>query len=272
MTLNIFKQAAKIWRTLTGLAGRDARVGDRIATAGSRAAVWRFHGASAAATAACLVLSTGASFSATYNTIPALFNLVNLSMGLVCVSGPPGAGLYLTPSGPSGQLGWTTTPPAQVFYPVGYNYSSGQYSSVQSTMGSYINPIANAQLNFYLVSGGGSTCPATMPSSTPVGLFEFTGVSVPNIPTPGDTTYQSTLDTSNVNNFQVPLMFEVMSSTASPAFIDAQLGNAVYSPHAAISTVVTGNAFPIGSIWLAELGCSRPLECWRRPPLLAARR
>ena len=213
MTLNIFKQVGTMWRTITRLAGRDARVSDRLSALGSRAAVPRFQVASAAATVACLISSTGASFSATYNTIPASFNLVNLSNGLVCVSGPPGAGLYLTPSGSPGQLGWTTTQPAQLFYPVGYNYGSGQYSSVQSNMlgGNYTNTITSGQLNFYLVSGGGPTCPATMPGSTPVGLFEFTGTSVPNIPTPGDTTYHLTLDTSNVNNFQVPLMFEIIS-------------------------------------------------------------
>jgi hypothetical protein len=254
MTPNAFTQVGKIWRAIAGSAGRDARVGDRMAAAGSRAAMPRFHGASAAVAVFCLILSTGSSFSTTYNNIPALFNLINLSTGFVCVSGPTGKGYYLAPSGTQGQLGWTMTQPAQQFYPVGYGTS--QYSVVQTTFtGGYTNPITSAQLNFYLMPSGTSTCPAPdkMPSTIPVGLFEFNGSMNANVPAQGDTTYQLVIDTSNVNNFQVPLMFEVISlptSTAS-AFIAAQLGNAAYSPHAAISTMVTNNAFPN---WLKAVG------------------
>ena len=251
MYLITFGQAGKVWRTITGLAGRDARMGNRMAAPGSRAVVPRFHAALAAAALACLILTTGSSFSATYNTIPALLNFINLSARLVCVSGPTDKSFFLAPSGQPGQLGWATTAPAQSFYPVGSG--TGQYSAVQSNMlgGNYTNVLNAATLRFFVMPSGTSTCPAMMPASTPQGLFEFTGASVPNIPTNGDTTYHLILDTSNVDNFQVPMMFEIMSSPTSPAFIDAQLGNYVYSPHAAISTMVTGTAFPS---WLNLVG------------------
>jgi hypothetical protein len=212
MTHYVFEQVGKIWRTIAGLAGRDARVGDRMAAPGSRAVVPHFHAASAAAAVLCFILSTGSSFSATYNNIPASFNLVNLSIGFVCVSGLTGAApfYYLAPSTQLGQLGWTMTQPAQQLYPVGS--STGQYSAVQSTLSNeYTQPIAAAQLRFYLMLSGTTTCPATAPTSSPVGLFEFTGIQNAKVPTTADTTYQLTLDTSNVDNFQVPLMFELVS-------------------------------------------------------------
>jgi hypothetical protein len=250
MAHNVFEHG-KIWRTITGLARRDARMGNRVAAPGSRTAAPRFHGASAAAALACLILTTASSFSATYNTIPALFNFINLSGRLVCVSGPTNQPFFLAPSGQAGQLGWATTAPAQSFYPVGAG--TGQYSAVQSNMlgGNYTNVLNSATLRFFVMPSGTSTCPATMPASTPQGLFEFTGKPISNIPTNGDTTYQVTLDTSNVDNLQVPMMFEIISSPTSPAFIEAQLGNYVYSPHAAISTMVTGTAFPN---WLNLVG------------------
>jgi hypothetical protein len=184
----------------------------------------------------CLTFGMGSSFSGTYNFIPATFSLVNLNGGTVCVSGaaPKPIPYYLSPAGPAGTLGWSSTP-NQNYYQVGS--LAGQYSMVQTSPGgAYASPIASARLMLYVFPGAAS-CSSIPPSTIPFALFEYTTASVPNIPNPGDTAWTVVPDVSNVDNFQALSMFEIFDTKNNDNII-AQLGNSVYSSHVAITTAV----------------------------------
>lgn len=189
--------------------------------------------------------------AATYNYIPAKIGLKNVSAqggGKVCVIGssmqlvgtggapmiPP---YYLTKNG-SKQGVWKQVGPSQASV-TALELGKDINSIIPSP--SSVQPYLNSGLvRFYVIKGNTNfNCSSitygykntgtgdlnVVYYPYPFGILEMSGYPKVNLPSTGDTSNVLTIDTSNVDNFQIPLTIEI-SKGASPR---ATIGNPVSS-------------------------------------------
>jgi hypothetical protein len=216
-----------------------------------------------AAAMLCWLCGPGLAFSQT-NYIPQTIGLVGLNGNQICVVGssiapappaPPVLAYYLQATGTAGT--WTQVPPIPDpdtgFKVPAQLMGSGNsaINAIRTSPGN--NPataISSARLYFFITPIGVdcSTIFLTITNINgthsiksypyPAGLFEYTTDLNHDI-----NGYLIHADVSNVDNTQVPVMWEVYNG----AQIYAQLGNSVYSPHMAITTAITGPNFAGGT-------------------------
>ena len=193
----------------------------------------------------------GVAFAQT-NYIPATAALINLnpSTATVCaigssiVGGNASSAYYLTQSGQVGVWTQVTGATTVTAMPVAQAASPGTGIQSIQVSPSVLQPYINAARISFFSTPSGTNC-----SSINYQIFDTAG-DVDNFSVAYDSYPQAllemsaylnvvnelTIDTSNVDNFEAPLMFEVSNASG----LLAQIGNPVYSPHMATTTMVSG--------------------------------
>jgi len=239
----------------------------------------KFAGVAVFGFAASLACAAGDSaLAATYNYIPASIALSNVntpSGGKVCVigssmqlvgkgGGPTIAPYYLAANN-SKQGIWT---------PVGATQSSVTGLELGKDITSIVpspsttQPYLNAgSVRFYVIKNNSSfNCASISYTYTntgtgdleltyypyPSGLLEMSAYAKANLPNAGDTSNVLTIDTSNVDNFQIPLAIKVQKGTTALATI----GNPVTSTLVSRKTMISGRS-DLG-------GAQSPFVTWLR--------
>jgi hypothetical protein len=284
MAPNVFKQAGKMWRTIARLSGR-ARVSDRAAAAGSRAAKLRF-GASAAGrninpvglgVRAAMFIGVAGPVHAQY--VPAETTFTDLGSGsngssrVVCAIGYSKQGMFNGNNVPPYYLdstGWKPTanlpaasPPNQQFlsaWQVGT--AAGQISSIPTqpqVNNKYINA---ATIRFYVVDNpAGFLCSSIqwpwlgdfrqgIPDVPSTSKYPFALVELSIYPLDNANDTFLTINISNVDDFQVPVQVAIETKPNTPY---ARFGNPVRQQSISRQSIVTGT--PSG-------GTNSPFYTW----------
>jgi hypothetical protein len=219
--------------------------------------------------------AAGPAFAQQTNYIPATAALVSLNAGKVCAIGSsmsatvtvtingtptsvPVPAYYLTANGQQAGV-WTQVTSATTVsaLQVGSDITSLPVSPIPGT-GNLDQPYINgAAIRFFVIpSGSSANCSSiTIQITDTGGDYNFPPDScAPNNNSPCPpypypqalfelSAYPSgpnnvvTIDTSNVDSFEAPLMIQVSSSSSA---VLAQIGNPVYSPQVATTTMISG--------------------------------